>query len=202
MAMFVLRRLAAGLVLVFVITTIAYTLIYSTAGGIARNIMGENATAEQVAAKEVELGLDQPLPVQYITWLTHALRGDFGSSWFTSQSVVDTISTRLPVTLSMVIVSMLVITIVSVVMGMVAAIKGGATDRVLQVLSVVGFSLPNFWVALILVVVFSVGLGLLPATGYIPLTLSPVDWARSLILPVTALVVSGTASAAQQIRAQ
>jgi peptide/nickel transport system permease protein len=200
MGAFVLRRLAAGVVLVFVITTVTYVLVYSSSGNIARNVLGENATDEEVAAKATELGLDRPLLSQYGDWLSSAVQGDFGRSYFTERSVATTVADRLPVTLSMVLVAVLVTAVVATALGMTAAIRGGAVDRVLQVLSVLGFSLPNFWLALMLVLAFALWLGWFPAVGYVPLLDSPLDWARSLVLPVTALAVSATASAAQQIR--
>ena len=200
MATFILRRLVAGVVLVFVITTVAYALIYSSSGNIARNVLGENATEDEVAAKAAELGLDRSLFAQYTDWLGNAVRGDFGRSYYTQRSVATTLGDRLPVTLSMVTVAVLVTALFSIVLGMTAAIRGGAVDRLLQVVSVVGFSLPNFWIALMLVLTFALGLGWFPAVGYTPLLDNPIDWAHGLVLPVAALAISATASAAQQVR--
>lgn len=200
MLSFVLRRLLAGVVLVFVISTVAYSLIYATAGNVARNILGEAATAEQIAAKNAELGLDQPLIAQYLDWLANAVRGDFGVSWFTSDAIGAIIANRLPVTLSMVVLAVLLTAVISAVLGIVAAVRGGWVDRVLQFISVLGFSLPNFWLALLLVLFFALTLRVLPATGYVRPEDDAAGWLLSLILPVTALVIGGIASAAQQIR--
>ncbi|WP_104092434.1 ABC transporter permease [Arthrobacter sp. GMC3] len=200
MLSFVIRRLLAGVALVFVIATITYVLMHSSTGNVARNILGENATAEQVAAKTTELGLDQPLLTQYFSWLGNALTGNFGISWYNSESVTAALVGRMPITLSMVISAIIVIALISVVLGVTAAVKGGWLDRVIQVVSVVGFALPNFWVALMLVLTFSLSLRLLPATGYVPPSESILGWAATLLLPVTSLVLGGVASAAQQIR--
>jgi peptide/nickel transport system permease protein len=200
MPTFILRRLAAGIVLVFVITTVAYAILYASSGDVARKLLGENATDEQVAAKTAELGLDRPLLTQYWDWLSDALSGDFGTSYVTGRSVATTVADRFPVTLSMVLVAITVTALISIALGMTAAIRGGWTDRVLQVVSVVGFSLPNFWIALVLILTFAINRSWFPATGYVGLLDDPVDWARSLVLPVTALAVSATASASQQIR--
>ncbi|MHA7268346.1 ABC transporter permease [Arthrobacter sp. HLT1-20] len=197
---FVIRRLLSGVVLVFVIATITFVLINSSTGNVARNILGENATAEQVAAKTTELGLDQPLLSQYFSWLGGALSGNFGSSWLNSESVTDALMSRMPVTLSMVVSAIIVIALISAVLGVTAAVKGGRLDRLIQVVSVVGFALPNFWVALMLVLTFSLSLQLLPATGYVAPSESLLGWAATLLLPVTSLVLGGVASAAQQIR--
>lgn len=200
MLSFFIRRILAGIVLIFVISTVTFLLVYSTASDVARNVLGENATEEQVAAKTSELGLDRPLVTQYIDWLTHALQGDFGVSWFTSEPVSQMVSNRLPVTLSMVILAVLFTAVISAVLGVTAAVRGGVVDKVLQFVSVIGFSLPNFWVALMLVIVFALTLQIFPATGYVPFEVDPAAWAMSLVLPVTALVIGGIASAAQQIR--
>ncbi|WP_309108885.1 ABC transporter permease [Arthrobacter sp.] len=197
---FLARRLFAGVVLILVITTLAYALIYSSAGNAARNILGENATADDVAAKARELGLDRPLHEQYFDWFSNAIRGDLGVSWFTSEPVSALLANRLPVTLSMVILAVLVTAVISAILGVTAAVRGGWLDRLLQVVSVIGFSLPNFWVALVLVVIFAVAVPIFPATGYVPMSESLSGWFLALILPVIALVLGGIASAAQQIR--
>jgi len=200
MLTFIIRRLLAGIVLVFVIATLTFLLSYGSAADVARNILGENASADQVVAKNAELGLDRPLLAQYFSWLAHALRGDFGVSWFSNESVTQMIANRFPVTLSMVVLAIVVTAIISLSFGVVAAVRGGWVDHVLQFVSVAGFAIPNFWLALMLVILFALTLTVLPATGYVPLEDGPVAWATSLVLPVTSLVVGGVASAAQQIR--
>lgn len=200
MITFIGRRLLSGVVLVFVICTLTFLLTHSSTDNVARNILGDNATAEQVAAKQAELGLDQPLLTQYGSWLGQAVRGDFGASWITSEPVSSALSNRLPVTLSMVIAAVVTIALISMVLGVAAAVRRGWLDRVIQVVSVIGFSLPNFWVALMLVIAFSVSLRLLPATGYVPISDGIGGWAATLVLPVTALVLGGVASASQQVR--
>ena len=110
------------------------------------------------------------------------------------------VANRLPVTLSMVILAVLITAIISAVLGVIAAVRGGIVDKILQFVSVIGVALPNFWVALMLVVVFALTIPIFPATGYVPFQDDPAAWALSLVLPVTALVIGGIASAAQQIR--
>lgn len=200
MLSFILRRLGRGVVMVAVIATITFLLAFSSTGNVARNLLGESATAEQLAAKEAELGLDRPLVDQFLDWASWALRGDFGFSWFTNEPVANAIANRLPVTLSMVVSAVILTALISVLLGVAAAVKGGWIDRVIQVISVVGFALPNYWVALVAVATLSVALGLLPATGYVRFPDSPAGWAMALILPVGSLVLGGIASAAQQVR--
>ncbi|GAB3596398.1 ABC transporter permease [Microbacterium tumbae] len=200
MTSLLLRRLVAALVLLVTITALAFALIYSSGGNIARNILGELATQDQLDGLTHELGLDRPLPVQYLEWLVHAVQGDLGVSFFTATPVLDSIATRLPVTLSLVVVSILIATTIGVLLGVVAAVRRGWIDRAIQIFSVAAESLPNFWVGLALVSVFAIGLQLFPATGYVPIDESFLGWLSTIALPVTALVIGSIASGAQQIR--
>lgn len=200
MLSYVSRRVVSSLVLLVLVTTLTFAMVFGGADNVAQNILGENASDQQIAELEVKLGIDRPLYEQYGTWVAKAVRGDLGMSWTMGESVSKILAGRLPVTLSMVIVAVFAIGLVSALLGIVAAVRGGWADRVIQVISVVGFSLPNFWLGLILVVVFALNLRWLPATGYVDFFTSPVGWAASLTLPVAALVLSGIASASQQVR--
>lgn len=194
------KRLLSSLVLLVLVTTLTFAMVFGGADNVAQNILGDNATDEQISALETKLGIDRPLYVQYGDWVAKAVRGDLGQSWTMGESVSKILSGRLPVTLSMVTVAIIIIAIVSALLGIAAAVRGGWADRVIQLISVVGFSLPNFWLGLILVVIFALNLRWLPATGYVDFLNSPTGWAASLALPVGALVLSGIASASQQVR--
>jgi peptide/nickel transport system permease protein len=183
-------------VLLVAVSFLAYVLLYQGTGDVARNILGENATEEQVTLKNRELGLDQPLMIQYLAWLTKAVSGNFGVSFFSSQPVWDTLMIRLPVTLSLVIVVTLLTGILAFAAGIYAAVRKGWVDRTLQILATLGDALPSFIVALFLVTYFAIQLKMFPATGYIPLTESPAGWARTITLPV----IGGIAGVAQQVR--
>lgn len=200
MTNFLLRRLLSAVVLLVAVSLLAYVLLFPAAGDIARNILGENASEEQVALKNQELGLDQPLLVQYFAWFTNAISGDLGVSYFSSQSVWDTLMIRLPVTLSLVIVVTLLTGILAFAAGIYAAVRKGWVDRTLQILATLGDALPSFIVALFLVTYFAIQLKMFPATGFIPLTDSPAGWARAITLPVIALAIGGVAGVAQQVR--
>lgn len=197
---FIVQKFASALLLLLAITGVAYALIYSGGADVSRSILGELATDAQVAAKNAELGLDQPLLVQYGNWLAGALQGDLGRSWFNSERVADAIGSRLGVTLSIVSVAIIICTLISVALGAFAAIKRGWWDRAVQMISVVGEALPNFWVGLILVATFAISIRMFPATGFVPLNRSPIGWAATITLPVVALVIGGVASAAAQVR--
>ena len=200
MLRFILRRLFSGVVLLFVITTIAYVLLYLGGGNIARRILGTSATQANVQAKAASLGLDRPLIVQYIDWLGNALHGDFGSSWFTGQPVADAISSRAAVTLSIVLGATVLSAIVAVILGVWAAVRRGGIDRSVQVLSILGFAIPGFLIALALVLVFAINLHWFKPTGYIPFSESPSGWLSTVTLPIIALAIGSIAGVTQQIR--
>ena len=200
MLAFLGRRLTAGVVLVFAITTLAYLLLYLGSGDIARRILGQTATQEQVAAKTAELGLDRPLWEQYAGWLSGAFTGDLGRSWFTGQLVIDGVATRLGVTLSLVIGATVITTLVSVVLGVWAALAGGWVDRTIQFLTVLGMAVPGFLIAVGLVLVLAIQLGWFNATGYVAFMENTAGWIRSVTLPVVALAIGGVSAVTQQIR--
>jgi peptide/nickel transport system permease protein len=197
---FVLKRAGSGLILVFVISSLIFLLMRFTGTDVARNIVGQTATAGQVAAKNAELGLDQSVLQQYTTWLGNVVHGDFGASWFTGNPVGTTLSERLPVTLSIVLAGLLLSATISVLLGVAAALRGGWVDRTVQVVAVVGFAIPSFLIALVLAYYVAVQAGLLPATGYVPFSEDPTEWLKSIALPAIALAVGAIAATAQQIR--
>ncbi|WP_210590634.1 ABC transporter permease [Streptomyces sp. GESEQ-35] len=200
MLVFLFRRIAAGVVLVVVVATATFLLLSLTGTDVARNILGETASSSQVSAKARELGLDEPLVVRYGHWIDQAVRGDLGQSWFTGDSVNQSLADTLPVTLSIVLVGMLIALVLSIALGTVAALRGGWVDRVVQFAAVLGTAIPSFLIALVLAVVMAVQLGLLPATGYVALGTSATGWLQSVILPAVALAVAATAATAMQVR--
>jgi peptide/nickel transport system permease protein len=197
---FILRRLAAGVVLLVAISFLTYTLLFFSGTNIARNILGDLATDDQIALKEAELGLDQPLFVRFFTWAGGALTGDFGRSWFGSETVAGALTNRLPVTLTLVIVSMLLVAIIATLLGMLAAVKRGWIDRTVQVAAVIGDAIPGFVLAIILVTIFAIQLKLFPAISSIGPGVGPEVWVASMTLPIIAIVINYVTSSAQQIR--
>lgn len=197
---FIAKRLASGVVLLGVISTLAYFLVYSSSSNIALNILGPEAPHEAILAKQKELGLDQSLVNRYLEWSHNAIKGNFGNSWFSSESVVGAILHRLPVTLTLVAFAMLFAATLATLLGIAAATKGGWIDKFVQILAIAGFAIPGFLLAVFLVTGLAIKIHLLPATGWVPFADSPTNWAKSLILPVISLVVATVASAAQQIR--
>lgn len=200
MLRFALRRLAAGVVLIVVIAVATFFLLYASGGDIARTILGQTASEETVRLKAQQLGLDRPLLTQFGDWASHAVRGDLGVSWFTGQPVADAISSRLAVTLSLVVGATLVSTVLAVLLGVLAAKRGGWIDRTVQLASVVGVAIPGFLVAIGLVLFFAIDLGWFKPTGYTRFTDSPAGWLSSIALPVIALTIGAVAGVAQQVR--
>ncbi|MDR1188633.1 MAG: ABC transporter permease [Bifidobacteriaceae bacterium] len=200
MLKFIAKRAVAGAGLLFLIPSLAFALMHLSSDGVARQLLGRMATQEQIAAKTAELGLDKPFFEQYINWLGHALQGDLGASWYTSEPVFQALTTRLPVTLSLVGLTTIIAAVVSIILGLTSAIFRGWLDKLVQIVAIVGFALPGFWLALVLVTALAVRLGWFPATGYVPFGVSLSGWAESLTLPVLSLSLGAVAAAAQQIR--
>jgi peptide/nickel transport system permease protein len=197
---FVLRRLGAGIFLIFIVTAITFVLTYGAGIPVARNILGPGAGADQVAALEAQLGLDRPLLEQYWSWLTGVLTGDLGTSYFSSEPVADALGSRLPVTLSIVLIACLITIVVSVALGIASAARGGVVDSVLQGISTVAYVFPAIILGIVMVYVFAVTLGWVPAVGFVPLSESPGRWFASVVLPAVVLAVGGITALAAQIR--
>jgi peptide/nickel transport system permease protein len=198
---FVLRRLAIGIALVLVVTALSFTLLFANGTSIAVNVLGDTATPEQIAATTAKLGLDRPVLVQYLDWLFHALRGDLGRSYFTGETVAQALSVRTPVTVSLVVLATLLIIVVSVYAGVLAARRGGVVDQAVQVVSVAGFALPSYWIALVLVVGIAIPFPwVFPPTGFVPIQASFAGWLGTATLPAIALALGGIGGVAQQIR--
>jgi peptide/nickel transport system permease protein len=200
MLTFTVRRLLYGALLLFVIVTLAYLLLYAAAGNVGRTILGPTATQATVALKDQQLGLNSPLLSRYFSWLGHALTGNFGNSWFTNQPVTTAIFARLQVTLTLVFGAVIVSAVLSAVLGVWSALRGGSVDRSVQLFSVLGFAIPGFIIAVFLVRYFALGTHWFKPTGYVPIATSFSGWIRTVTLPVIALSIGLIAGVAQQVR--
>jgi peptide/nickel transport system permease protein len=198
--LYVLRRLVTGVVLAVLVTFITFLLLSGSFRNMVSTLLGPDATPDAVTGRLHDLGYDRPLVVQYLDWLGHAVRGDLGTSLFTSQAVAPAVWTHMVVTMAIVLPGLLIALILSVVLGVWAASRSGAPDRVAQGISLVGHVVPALLTAIVLVVVFAVELKIFPATGYVQFGDSPVGWIRSTTLPVAVLVIAGMASITAQVR--
>ncbi|MFD3308631.1 ABC transporter permease [Streptomyces sp. NPDC058656] len=194
------KKLVRAVAVLLVVSFATFVLMFGNGPGIARAVLGTQATDSDVRAEMVRLGLDRPLFAQYGDWLKGVATGNLGDSFFTGQSVMSTLSSRVPVTLALIVLALVLTAVVSVLVGVVAAVRGGWVDRVVQFLAVLGAAVPAFIVAIGLVFALAVSVRLFPATGYVSPDQSLTGWLKSITLPVLALVVGSIASAASQFR--
>lgn len=200
MALSLLKKLVRAVSLLLVVTLVTFALMYGNATGIAQGTLSLGATPEDVQRRVVELGLDRPFLVQYFDWFLGALRGDLGTSYFTGQEVTDALQTRVPVTLALVVITLLLTIVLCIALGVAAAYFGGWIDRVVQFVSGAGSAVPPFIVAVVLVFAFAVANPIFPATGYVRPERGLDLWVASITLPVIALLVGAIAGSAAQIR--
>jgi len=189
MARFLVRRILLGLLVLWVIITIVFIMFFVAPSNVSRLIAGRQATPETVALVKHRLGLDRPLLDQYRTYLWNLLHGDVGYSFYNSTSVRSLIWQRVPVTFSLAIGAAILWLAIGLSSGVLAATRPRSlADRVVTVTALVFYSMPAFLLGLIFLYFFFyrlhlAGVDIFPGSGYVPLTQSPVEWARHLILP-------------------
>lgn len=165
MLRFILKRLVLAAAVAVTVSAISFSLLFM-AGNPAVALAGENASAADIAAISHQYGFDRPIPVQYADWLLHALSGNLGQSWYFHLPVSQIIADRLSVTMTLGLLSISFALILSIPLGVAAAVRPNSlVDRIALFISVMGQAIPSFWFGLILIVVFSIKLGLLPASG-------------------------------------
>jgi peptide/nickel transport system permease protein len=182
------------------VSLLAYFLLFIGSGNVAQLILGLQATPEQIALKNEELGLNRPFFEQFITWLQGAITLNFGQSWSMAETVNEVLFPRLGVTLTIVALTTIVAALVSIILGTAAALFGGWIDRVVQFFGLLGFAVPGFLVAFLLVTLFAIQIPIFNAVGYVDFAENPGEWVRSITLPVAALSLSAVASVSQQVR--
>jgi peptide/nickel transport system permease protein len=189
-----------GAVLFIIVSFTTMLLLSFSFDGIIGSRLGSAANPETVAAMKTDLGLDRPVIVLYGEWLGNLLQGDLGTSFFTGEPVAEAIPARLAVTMSVVLPALAISAVVAVLLGTLAATRGGWIDKAAQGMMLTGYLIPNLLIAILLVVVFAVNLGWLPAGGFTPFSTDPGGWARSVVLPVVAMAFGGAANIANQVR--
>jgi peptide/nickel transport system permease protein len=202
MAAFLARRLLATIPVLAVVAVLVFLMLRITPGDPAAILAGDAASAEQIARIRASLGLDRPIHVQFGIWLGNVLSGDLGESFFYKTKVSALIGQRLEPTLSLAALTMLIAVTVAVPLGAAAAWRfGGWFDRALMGFSVLGFSLPVFVLAYVLIWLVSLKLGLLPVQGYQRLADGAGPWLRHLLLPALTLSIIYIALIARVTRA-
>jgi len=198
---FLLRKVGAALIVVFVASIVVFAGTRALPGDPALVLAGEDRSPAALAEIRVKYQLDDPLPVQYASWLTHALTGDFGESRRAGLSVGGTIVDRIPITLELAFLSIIVALILGIPAGVIAAVKrGSAADYASGTLALVGLSIPHFWLGLLLILVFAVNLRWLPASGYVPFFEDPVENLRRMAMPAFVLGTGVSAIVMRQMR--
>ena len=210
MGKYVLKRLLLIFPVLIGITHITFAIIHLTPGGYTSVNMQMNikVSPDSVARLKTLYGLDKPLHTQYLDWVSRVLRFDFGTSFIDQRPVMDKIYERLPATLLLNLISLVLIFIVGIGIGVASAVKNGGTfDKVMSVITFIGYSLPSFWLALLLMILFGVVLRWLPVSGMVSLGfdyMSPMqkigDLILHLILPVFVTAFGGLAYISRYVK--
>ena len=202
MTSYVLRRLLALIPLLLLVSFVVFALSFVIPGDPARTLAGGlRAPESRVIEVRHQLGLDKPILTQYGRWLGRAVQGNLGQSLFKQTSVAGEIRRRFPVTFSMAIGALTVMMLLGIPAGIAAGTRPGSLiDRAVTLGTSMAIALPDFWLAIVLVVVFAVRAKVLPAIGYVPFSQSPVGWATHLYLPWLAMGIGGAAPLARQLR--
>ncbi|MEG1620447.1 MAG: ABC transporter permease [Oscillospiraceae bacterium] len=190
---YIFKRLLMLIPVVIGISFLVFSIMSLTPGDPAILILGNDATSESLTALRAELGLDKPLIVQYLRYMLNLLHGDFGTGYTTGRDVLTEIIGRVPVTVVLTIMSTLVAVVISIPVGVVSATKQySLMDSTSMVACLLGVSIPNFWLGLMLIIVFSVNLRWLPSGG--------AESLKSFILPALTLGFGSAASIARMMR--
>lgn len=191
MLRFLLRRLISSIPILFGVTVLVFGLVHLIPGDPVLAMLGSEANPEAVQALREELGLDRPVYVQYVDWLWNAIQGDLGQSVRTREDVAGLIWQRLPATGELALAAVTISLVVAIPAGIVSAVRrNGVTDLGLNLLTLLGISMPNFWLGILLILFFALKLDLLPPGGYVSFMESPGQNLRYLIMPAVTLGVA------------
>ncbi len=201
MSGYILRRVIALLPVLLIVATVGFFLIYLTPGDPASVMLGPDATTDDLDNLRHLMGLDRPLLVQLGRWYLRTLQADFGYSIFLQRPVLSAIFERIEPTALLTLMSLFVAVAIGIPAGVVAAVRRNTwVDQSAMGIALLGVSVPNFWLGLNLILVFSVYFGLFPVAGYVPLAQSLSGALRSLVLPAFTLGISSSALIARMTR--
>jgi peptide/nickel transport system permease protein len=200
MIVYVTKRLGIGLVTLLLASVVVFSVLEILPGDPARIMLGMNASPDALEALRQEMGLNQPAPIRFFHWLAGLATGDLGRSYTYSSPVIDLVRERLVVSLPLALISLFLSTVIAIPVGVYAASRNGRlADTLTMGAAQVGIAVPNFWLALLLVYVFAVGLRILPSGGF-PGWSNPVDALQGLILPAVSLALPQAAILARVTR--
>ncbi len=195
---FLLRRVFISVVTLFLVSIVVFTGVRMIPGDPARVMAGTDADEAGLEEVREKYGLKDPVPVQYLRWVRLALGGDLGESIRTRQSVAWTVATKLPITIQLACFAVLIAVAIAIPAGVLAAVRRNTVwDLLASGASLCGLSVPNFWLGIMLILLFSVRLGWLPASGFVPFWDDPVGNLQRMLMPAFVL---GTALAAVLMR--
>ncbi|HET7034512.1 MAG TPA: ABC transporter permease [Thermomicrobiaceae bacterium] len=202
MTQYIIRRLIYSVFIIWGCTTVVFFMLRLVPGDPVAAMLGIEYTPEAAAQLRKNLGLDQPIYVQYVKWMGEILHGDLGKSIDTQQPVLAQIKSAFPKTLSITILGFLIGVIVAVPMGVLAALKRDSVfDYVASISTFIGISLPTFWFGIVFILIFAVQIRLLPSVGYVPPSKGVWPWFEHLILPGLAAGVGEAAILMRFVRA-
>lgn len=191
MAKFIGRRLVYLLPVLFAVTLLTFLIASLLPGDLAYTILGDQATPEKVEALRAQMGLDRPIWEQYLIWLGNAVQGNLGRSFRTGETVLAAVVDRLPVSLELMAMAVVLALLIAIPLAILCAVRSGSgLDRFVTGLAFGKLSLPPFMVAILLIYLFAVELGWLPATGWVPFAEDPVGNLRSFVLPALTLAIA------------
>jgi len=198
---FIAKRLALSVLIVFLVSVFAFSIMHILPGDPARLALGYEASQEAVDALREQLNLNEPVPVQYFLWIRNVFRGDLGHSIVYRRPINDILSERLPRTLALGLPALAISSIVGAGFGVVTAVKrGGVLDNTITFLATVGAGTPVFWVGILGIYIFGLHLRILPIHGYVAPTENFALFVRHAILPVFCLAIGMIASVTRQTR--
>jgi len=183
----IVKRLLWSVPLLLIASALSFVLLSLASGNPAAVILGPTASAAQLRQLTAQLGLNDPIWVQYWHWLDAALHGNLGTSLIDGQPVTTMLAPRVTISLTLVLGATVGASVLGVTLGVLAAIRGGPSGRVLEVTSVFGFAIPDFVLGLVLIEALAVAARVFPASGFVSFFQSPDAWLKSLVLPWTAL---------------
>jgi peptide/nickel transport system permease protein len=185
-----LRRIASALPVLLIASLITFGLMRLIPGDPAAAIAGLSATQRDIEQIRKNLGLDEPVLMQMVKWYGGLLQGDLGRSILLGKPVVEATLERLPVTIGLSLYSLVLTLVFGVLAGIVAALKQNTVvDQLAMMFAMIGISVPNFFLGLVMIIVFAVKLGWLPTGGYVPFTQDPLGWLRSMTMPAVSLAL-------------
>ncbi|SFJ11674.1 ABC transporter permease [Celeribacter neptunius] len=202
MAAYVLRRLIGSVLVMWAVATLVFFMLRLVPGDPIAAMLADVGGPEEIAAMKAKLGLDRSLLVQYGLWFSNALQGDLGASIYGSRvPVTQIIAEAIPRTLSLSLLSFVIAIVIALPAGIISATRRNTlTDNAVSFLAFLGLSMPDFWLAILLIIIFAANLQWLPAVGYIPLAEGFWPWLRHLILPAIAIGTAFSAIIARMIR--